>query len=296
MPPHAVLKGCHKAIWDKTYGRGLELRGVQESTGIPKATLYTYTRNGRGNPTISRYKLLMDVLGLAWPEAPIIELRAGKPCRIPPEFSARLCYWAGLIAGDGTYTKDHGDIRLCTSDLDLAVVFGAMCEELFGVSTKYTEPCELRGGSARTACAAAGWILEGLGIPEKNKQGRIVPNREVLPIGSERAALFLRGLFDTDGAIYYHSGKPEISFSTTCDGVRDYITDDFNYRGIQHHWRTRPPKSVMRKDGQWIHGRHPIHEVTVKAKAGLKAFRPIGFDLARRAKIYRAFLEEYDED
>jgi ATP-dependent DNA helicase PIF1 len=135
-----------------------------------------------------------------------------KPIQTPDQMDTLFAWWLGVLIGDGSYTdQKEGNVWLTTSSLEVLDYFKWITTQFFGINISQREKTKSNCYEGYfTSLPLRKWLqrigLDAVIAPEKN-----IPSVVFSSEYSIRAS-FLRGLFDTDGAV---NSKGMIIFTTT---------------------------------------------------------------------------------
>lgn len=123
-----------------------------------------------------------------------------KDRSIPTEMSLELAWLLGALIGDGCVTdKRDGRTDITSMDAEVTTRFSKYMETLFGLTTTTTES---DGEASVTYTHSKGVrdFLVHLGVPYNRAPAKRIP-RAIFRGSVAQQAMFLQGLFDTDGGV-----------------------------------------------------------------------------------------------
>ncbi|HYM38966.1 MAG TPA: LAGLIDADG family homing endonuclease, partial [Thermoplasmata archaeon] len=213
----------------------------------------------------------------------------GHVISLPVSLNPELAYFTGLIAGDGSVERGAlggFSIRFSNSDEGLIQVYRELTRSLFQVPLNFTPQSSERAATSRFHSALVAAVLAHLGVPTSPKS-HIMELPAVLLNGPRtNLALYLRGLYDTDGTILVReSGGTCLSLSTTSPELAKGVQMALLRFGIHARRRVRrvAGRKSVRIDGKTIISRREQHVLDVWDSDSLVRFREeIGFGHSRK--------------
>ena len=191
-------------------------------------------------------------------------------------------YLLGLLVGDGDCT-DTGCIRICICEEEMQIIVQNLFERLVGERGKIYGHWAYLGGIELRA------FLRNLGLENSRSFEKVVP-KSIFSASERSCAAFLRGLFDTDGAIRIegrNKNSKKIKVATTSKKLAEQVQLLLLNFGIISKIYVTPvsgKKGIIR--GRKINSQHTLYSVVLKGSKSIDIFvQKIGFGLSRKKKI-----------
>jgi replicative DNA helicase Mcm len=222
----------------------------------------------------------------------------GHRISLPPRANEDLCYFAGLIAGDGSIedgTRNGFSIRFNNSNPGLIALYRNLVTRLFQAKLDFTPQTPQRSAAIRFHSQLVARILTELGVPTSPKSARLRLPDILLNGPATNLASYLRGLFDTDGTISERSsGSRCISLTTASPALARGVQLALIRLGIHPVVRVRhvAGRRAIRLDGHSIVTRHDQYIVDVRDWSSIARFREvIGFCHPKKYESLRRLRE-----
>jgi replicative DNA helicase Mcm len=221
-------------------------------------------------------------------------IRYGKPHRMPRFLNPALCYFAGLMAGNGDVYRraNAASIRLHGSDETFLRRIQRLVFDLFGIEARIIRS-ERRIPCLRFASIAVADILEKLGVPAGEKSHRIDMPPLLSSSGAKNVRAFLRGLYDTDGWVSRPAnGSCCIGLTTTSRALAEKVLLALEWWGVVAKLRSRDRrwKTAFIKDKQ-VMSKRVQYYVEVRGFENMRRFRQaIGFGRREKQIALRRLL------
>ncbi len=176
--------------------RATTLKALSKSLHVSYPSLLNYLY-GRARPTLGFLAQLSAASGEKIPVEYVEAQRQGKRIRVPPQMTADLAEFVGLILSDGTVRAGR-TVVLLNNDRRVLGRFTQLAEQLFEVGVK---PGKHRGGSlVAVDSTALASLLVGMGVPA-GKKSRIVKVPDLVCMSPDNViAGFLGGYVAGDGS------------------------------------------------------------------------------------------------
>ncbi len=202
----------------------------------------------------------------------------------PKELTEDYAYLLGLLIGDGRCNYKDG-ISICTCEEEMRTNIQNLYKRLFGTPGKIFGHWAFFGGLELRA------YLENLGLEKWRSWEKRVP-KSIFTAPKPVVSAFLRGLFDTDGAIQStgrHSNSPHIKLTSTS---KELINQTqillLNFGIITHIQTVKAAGKTSFINGRRIISKRTWYDLRVKGAESARIFKQeIGFSLPRKAeKLY----------
>lgn len=145
-----------------------------------------------------------------------------KDCNLPNELDSNLSYFLGLVVGDGCLTQENV-ILFTNTDSSILEKYTTLCGEYFGSPHIYTNSF---GVSQVFKGSKLGYtFLKNIGLAGHKAETKKVPDI-VLSGGAKEQSAFIRGLFDSDGFVYFNkdvSHSYKVGFSSVSEELINQI-------------------------------------------------------------------------
>jgi intein/homing endonuclease len=119
---------------------------------------------------------------------------------IPDIIDENLAYFIGLVVGDGCLTQENY-IIFCNTDNGLLDKYRGLCDKYFGRFSESKKEGDLRSISVGSKLGYS--FFRNIGLAGKYSEQKFIPNI-ILRAPQDIQVAFLRGLFDTDGCVYFN--------------------------------------------------------------------------------------------
>jgi len=175
-------------------------------------------------------------------------LSTAKKFKILPKMTPKLIEFLGILYGDGwlgkySYkNKKHWWVGVCGNSVDDKEYLKYVCDltlKLFGRKPYYKEKKNVKAGYIiLTSKSLVNYFQDRFGFPIGLKKGRLKIHDNIKNSNWEMFKNFIRGLFDTDGSIYwdknigYKKPYPIIEITSIENEILDYISKRLNKNGF----------------------------------------------------------------
>ncbi|RLG46660.1 MAG: hypothetical protein DRN90_06160, partial [Thermoproteota archaeon] len=163
---------------------------------VKYTTLHAYL-TGRSSIPLATFKRMIQSLDLGVSIYELIEevSTGGRGVKLPNEIPAEFMYFVGAVAGDGNINQNRRIKIHCPSDPEIVERCLNIIRNLFGIGYTY------KNGMLIVNSAVLVGIVKKFGIQAKNKASTLDVPPEIFRMPREHISEYLRGLFDTDGAV-----------------------------------------------------------------------------------------------
>ncbi|ODS38582.1 MAG: hypothetical protein A7316_07705 [Candidatus Altiarchaeales archaeon WOR_SM1_86-2] len=226
-----------------------------------------------------------------------LSLYHGKKITIPPFLNKDLLYFAGLVAGDGSiYKHKHENIvtiRFTNKNENLLQTFKNLSQSLFNVKCDPTQNTQ-RTSECRFHSKLVFEILESLGIPESPKSNKIDLSNILLELPDESIAIYIRGLYDTDGSVTKtKSGGNSLELYTTSEKLAKKLVLVLLRFGIMAKLGTRDHSKGSMINNRLINSKYKVYVLSIRNSTDIKLFdKFIGFAHKEKNKKIKKILNE----
>lgn len=208
-------------------------------------------------------------------------IRYGKPHRMPRFLNPALCYFAGLMAGDGDVSRraNTASIRLHGKDETVLRKAQRVVFRLFGIRARIIRS-DKRVPCLRFASLAVADILEKLGVPSGEKSHRIDITPLLSSSGARNMRAFLRGLYDTDGWVSRpRKGSCCVGLTTTSKALAEKVHLVMEWWGILAKLRCRDRRGKTALiGGKRVTTKRVQYSMEIRGFENMRRFRQaIGF-------------------
>ena len=273
------------SIFERLKSRFGTIREAAAKLLIAEDSAYHSWRDGRHGIPLAPLLRMARVAGVS-DESLAKSIRnysqaGGHRISLPLRVSEDLCYFAGLIAGDGSVEDGNQNgfaIRFNNSNQGLIALYQDLVTRLFQVKLHLTPQSPQRSATIRFHSRLVARILYELGVPTSPKSARLSLPEIVLNGPATNLASYLRGLFDTDGTISDRSsGSRCISLTTASPALARGVQLALIRLGIHPVVRIRhvAGRRAIRLDGRPIVTRHDQYVVDVRDWSSIARFREI---------------------
>ena len=200
----------------------------------------------------------------------------------PKTLTEEYAYLLGLLIGDGNCMMD-GAIAICVCEKEQESNIQALYKKIFGKEGKIFGHWAFFGGVELRA------YLEYLGLGKQRSCEKHVPT-SIFRTPSNVVAMFLRGLFDTDGTTRKtgrNNNSIEISLaSTSSDLITEVQQLLLNFGIISNIQETQAEGKTSKIGGRTVKSKRNLYHLRIKGSESVKIFKQIiGFGLSRKMKI-----------
>ncbi|MBI3033122.1 hypothetical protein HYY69_06620 [Candidatus Woesearchaeota archaeon] len=201
----------------------LTWKTIIQELKMSRAMVFCYLNGSSKIPEHNYYKLCQ--LGNIKTEIfPLIEIKnKTEPILLPGKIDERLAELVGIIAGDGHVSSINYEISItCHKILDRHYIFehvAKLFKELFEITPKIRDAKKTKG----IKCIVNSKILfyfmtEKFKHPAGKKKGRLLIPKEIEE-NNQWLKAYIRGLFDTDGSIYFRREKSMVISIISADAI-----------------------------------------------------------------------------
>ncbi|MEM3030357.1 MAG: LAGLIDADG family homing endonuclease [Candidatus Micrarchaeia archaeon] len=275
-----------------------DLTRASTALGIRREQLYEWkdAKRSRG-ASIAALKTIAAEAGMPVDSlasfATSVFVRHGRPHRLPPTLTPDLCYFAGLMAGDGdvSWKGSTASVRFHCKDVEFLKRVQLLVSNLFGIRARIEQsrnriPC-LRFGSLVVA-----ELLEKLGVPSGEKSHRVDIPVAVTSSGVDNVRAFLKGLFDTDGWVARPRGRgsASVGLTTASEPLAQKLLLLLEWWGILAKLRCRDKRGATALlGGKKVITKRLQYQIEIRGVDNIRRFRDaIGFSRTEK----RAALDQ----
>lgn len=211
-----------------------------------------------------------------------------KKYSFPTNLTQDYAYLLGLLIGDGLCTN-QGDIRICVCEDEMTQIVQNLFTRLFNEKGKIYDHWAYCGGVELRA------FLKHLGLEYTKSYEKQVPNA-IFNASKTNVAMFLRGLFDTDGSIRIdgrNKNTKRVHFATTSKRLAEQVQLLLlNFGIISNIVAVQPSnKNPGVIKGRKIRSVHVRYDLTIKGSKSTRIFvDEIGFGLSRKQRKCQAAM------
>ncbi len=215
----------------KKLARATTLKALSKSLHVSYPSLLNYLY-GRARPTLGFLAQLSKASGEKIPIEYVEAQRQGKRIRVPPQMTADLAEFVGLILSDGTVRAGR-TVVLFNNDRRVLGRFTQLAEQLFGVGVKSGK--HSGGSPVAVDSTALASFLVGMGVP-LGKKSRIVKVPDLVCMSPDNViAGFLGGYVAGGGSFREFS----LEISTASQEMALGLSYLLTRLGILHKTRQR---------------------------------------------------------
>jgi intein-encoded DNA endonuclease-like protein len=251
---------------------------------------YTHEKYLRAMDLLKKgYGLTETCRILGWPEDKIATLHYWKngrhkppAARWIPEPSSELAYIIGVLKGDGYLYKHkyHYDIKLDTRDYEFAETFGKALAKVLNKKVKkpYWDKSDNIWKIYYRSKAFYMWY----------RKQNLKSLKRFIEHGKETVALFLRGLYDSDGGHYRYRERYSKIYLYNNDlellhYVQHLLNKYFNITARGPYLHIRAGEASTKKNGERIRTNYNNYSIKISRKQHVETFlNEIGFSIAEK--------------
>ncbi len=205
-----------------------------------------------------------------------------KKYTYPDKLTDDYAYLLGLLVGDGDCTDD-GCVKICVCESEQTANVQSLFQRLFGNKGKVYGHWAYIGGVELRA------YLEFLGLGKERSFDKKVPEAIWNGTGTN-VAMFLRGLFDTDGCIRIdgrNKTSPRAHLATTSRKLAEDVQILLLNFGITSHiCKTAAAGKKTFIKGRVVKSKRALYNLIIKGAQSIRIFKEqIGFNLPRKAEL-----------
>ncbi len=205
-----------------------------------------------------------------------------KKYSYPEQLTDDYSYLLGSLIGDGDCTDD-GCIKICVCEEEQKINVQSLFQRLFGEKGKVYGHWAYIGGVELRA------YLEFLGLGKARSFDKTVPDA-IWNGTKSQVAMFLRGLFDTDGCVRIdgrNKTTPRVHLATTSKKLAEEVQLLLlNFGIISKIYSTKANGRTTHIMGRAVTSKRSLYNLTIKGAESIQTFKgKISFGLPRKAKI-----------